>query len=41
MASMTYYIALSVVAGEEGPMPGEAVECRPAGVAKIAGRDVP
>ena len=34
MAAVTYYVALPFVASEEGPMPGEAVECQSAGVAK-------
>ena len=35
MPSTTYYVALPFVLSEEGPAPGEAVECQSPGMAKI------
>ncbi len=34
MANITYFVALPFVAGDDGPQPGEAVECRSAAEAK-------
>lgn len=38
MASTTYYVALPFVASEDGPVPGEAVECQSSGSAKATAR---
>ncbi len=38
MASTTYYVALPFVASEDGPAPGEAVECQSPGTAKATAR---
>jgi hypothetical protein len=34
MASTTYYVALPFLASEDGPAPGEAVECQSPGTAR-------
>lgn len=34
MANMTYYVALPFLPSEDGPAPGEAVECQSIGTAK-------
>lgn len=38
MASTTYYVALPFVASEDGPVPGEAVECQSSSSAKATAR---
>lgn len=38
MASTTYYVALPFIASEDGPVPGEAVECQSSGSAKATAR---
>lgn len=38
MASTTYYVALPFIASEDGPVPGEAVECQSSSSAKATAR---
>ena len=38
MAAVTYYVALPFVISEDGPMPGEPVECQSANSAKATAR---
>lgn len=38
MASTTYYVALPFVASEDGPAPGDAIECQSSSSAKATAR---